>query len=50
MTLECTNDPSLSHNDLPMWDQVDHQPPSRTNLGYLSEVNKSWPLVPIFES
>jgi hypothetical protein len=40
----CSDDPSLSHMDLPLRDQVGHQPPSDTKLRYLSEVNEVWPL------
>jgi hypothetical protein len=46
LTLESSNYPKLCHNDLPMWDQVDHQPPTHTNLRYLSKVNEAWPLRP----
>ena len=40
------DDPSMSYLDLTSRDQVDHQPPSDTNLRYLSEVNDPWPLRP----
>ncbi len=40
------DDPSMRYMDLTSRDQVDHQPPSDTNLRYLSEVNDPWPLRP----
>ena len=38
------DDPSMSYLDLTSRDKVDPQPPSDTNLRYLSEVNEPLPL------